>query len=136
MFDITKKRASETGVIDLKSGDGSPLLDDDGNQLSVTVHSPGSKVWAQANADKSRKLTERVRKNGGKFEAAVDHAIDDQVDFLCRVTISFNGWEYPVDKGGDMFRAAYSDPTLGYIRDHVFAEVNDWAGFTGASATS
>ena len=135
-FDITKKRAADTGIIDLKDKDGSPLLDDEGNQLSVTVHGPGSKVWQQANTDKARKQAERMRKNGNKIEAAFDNAIADQVEFLIRVTISFNGWEYPVDKGGDMFRAAYSDNSLGYIRDHVFAEVNDWANFSNGSAKS
>jgi len=137
-FDITKKRALETGEIELKDGDGSPLVDDEGNQLSVTVHGPGSKVWQQATAETNRKRAERLRKSGGKMEAALDHARDDQIDFLCRVTISFNGWEYPTDKTchDAMFRAAYSDNTLGFIRDHVYSEVNDWSAFTNGSAKS
>ncbi len=137
MFDITKKRASETGAIDLVAGDGTPLLDDDGNQLSVTVHGPGSKVWQAAQAELNRKRAERMRKNGGKLEAAFDHAKEDRVEFLVRVTVSFNGWTYPVDaKAGPqaMFRACYEDDLLGFIRDHVFAEVTDWEGFTKGSA--
>lgn len=132
-FDITKKRALEMGTINLKAGDGSPLLDDAGNQLSVTVHGPGSKVWQQASADTNRKRAERMRKNGGKIEAALDNATADVIDFLCRVTVSFNGWTYPVAEGGtshDMFRAAYSDDLLGFIREHVYEESQDWAGFT------
>lgn len=138
-FDITRKRASETGEIELKNGDGSPMIDDDGNPLSVTVHGPGSKVWQQASAEMNRKRAERLRKNGGKLEAALDNATEDQIEFLTRVTISFNGWEYPVEKGGApnaMFRACYADDTLGFIRDHLFAEVNDWAGFTSSSTKS
>ena len=46
------------------------------------------------------------------------------------MTLRFNGLEYPVDKGGDMIRAIYSDDTLGFIRDHVYAEVSDWGSFT------
>lgn len=133
MFDITKKRVAETGAIDLKDADGSPLLDDEGNQLSVTVHGPGSKVWQQAQAEQSRKQAERMRKNGGKLEAALDHAKADQVDFLCRVTVSFNGWSYPVEHGQSEFRAAYDDDAIGYIRDHVYAESRDWAAFTKGS---
>lgn len=129
-YDITKKRVTETGEITIKDADGSPLLDDDGNELTVTVHGPGSKVWQQASAEQNRKRAERMRKNGGKIEAALDHASADQVDFLCRVTLRFNGLEYPVDKGGDMIRAIYSDDTLGFIRDHVYAEVSDWGSFT------
>lgn len=138
-FDITKKRVSETGVIELKGPDGAPLLDDDGNVLSVTVSGPGSKVWQQANSEMNRKRAERLRKNNNRIEAALDNAKDDQVDFLVRVTVSFNGWEYPVEKGGttaDMHRAAYSDDTIGYIREHVFTEVTDWSAFTKGSVTN
>lgn len=134
MFDITKKRVAETGKIELKDADGSPLVDDAGNVLTVTAHGPGSKVWQQADAAMSRKQAERMRKNGGKVEAALDNAKADQVDFLCAVTISFNGWEYPTENG-NQFRAAYSDDTIGYIRDHVFREVRDWS-FTKGSATA
>jgi hypothetical protein len=35
-----------------------------------------------------------------------------------------------------MFRAAYSDDSIGFIRDHVFGEVRDWTAFTKGSATS
>lgn len=138
-FDITKKRVSETGIIELKGPDGAPLLDDEGNVLSVTVSGPGSKVWQQANADMNRKRAERLRKNNNRIEAALDNAKDDQVDFLVRVTVSFNGWEYPTEKGGstaDMYRAAYSDDTIGYIREHVFTEATDWSAFTKGSATN
>lgn len=136
MFDITKRRVSETGKIELKGPDGAPLKDDDGNVLSVTVHGPGSKVWHDASADLNRQRAARLRKAGGRIEGAMESAVEDQVELLARVTISFNGWEYPVGSGPDMFRAAYGDPLLGFIRDHVLAEVNDWAAFTGGSAKS
>lgn len=130
MFDITKKRAIERGTIELKDGDGSPLTDDKGNVLSVTVHSPASKAWEQASADQNRKRAERLRKGGGKIEAALDNAKADQIDFLCRVTISLNGFEVKAD---DPIRALYEDDALGFIRDHVYAEVNDWSVFIGGS---
>lgn len=136
MFDITKKRVNETGTIELKAADGSPLTDDSGNVLSVTVHGPGSKVWQQAQAEQSRKQAERMRKNGGKVEAALDNAKADQIEFLCRVTVAFNGWSYPVEAGQNEFRAAYGDDTIGYIREHVYAESRDWAAFTKGSASS
>lgn len=142
MFDITKKRALEIADIPLVNGDGSPLYDDDGNELSVTVHGPGSKIWQQADAERSRRRTARIEKARGRIAAALDHARDDETDFLCSITVSFNGWEYPNPEGGewrgkaDMFRAAYSDDAIGYIRDHVHKEANDWSVFTRGSATS
>jgi hypothetical protein len=136
-FDITRKRASETAKIDLVNGDGTPFLDDDGNQLSVTVHGPGSKVWQQADAERSRRRTVRIEKNRGKISAAIDLTGEDQVDFLTAITVSFNGWEYPGEFASqrDMFKAAYADDTIGYIRDHVSAEAGGWEAFTSGSAT-
>lgn len=136
MFDITKKRAVETAQIELVTGDGSPLYDDEGNALSVTVHGPGSKIWQQADAERNRRRTARIEKNRGKIAAALDHARDDEVDFLCAITVSFDGWVYPGEfpTKGEMFRAAYSDDTIGFIRDHVHKEANDWSAFTRGSA--
>lgn len=134
-FDITKKRAAETAKIELVTGEGSPLNDDDGNRLGVTVYGPGSKRWEQANAERSRKRTLRIEKNRGKLSAALDGGQEDEIEFLVSITISFDGWEYPAEEGewagkSDMFRAAYSDRAIGFIRDHVHAESNNWAAFT------
>lgn len=129
-FDITKKRASETGIIDLKDGDGSPLLDDAGNTLTVTVHSPASKQYQQAQSEVNRKRAERLRKNGGKMEAALDNALADQIEFLCRITVSFNGGiDHPDAKTKGLARAIYEDDQLGFIRDHVYGEAGDWSSF-------
>ncbi|ABD25105.1 hypothetical protein Saro_0658 [Novosphingobium aromaticivorans DSM 12444] len=136
-FDITRRRALETATIDLKNGDDSPLTDDDGKVLSVTVHGPGSKVWRQASAEINRRKAERLQKAGGKLAASLDSAKEDQVEFLSRVTISFNGWEYPgTGNDREMFAAAYADDSLGFIRDHVHAEVHSWEAFTKGSAAS
>lgn len=137
-FDITKRRASGTGRIALKNGDQSPMLDDDGEQLYVTVHGPGSKVHQQAEAERNRKLAVRMRKAGGRAEAALDEAREDAIEFLVRITVSFDGWEYPgkFDTPADMFRATYADDDLGYIRDQIFDEARDWAAFTKSSAKS
>lgn len=136
-FDITQKRALETARIELVTGDGAPLLDNDGNVLAVTVYGPGSKRWNQADADRTRKRTARIEKSRGKITAALDHAKEDEVDFLVAVTISFDGWVYPHPVEGqewptkaDMIRAAYEDNALGFIRDHVHTQVNSWEAFT------
>lgn len=134
-FDITKKRAAETARVELVNGDGSQLLDDDGKVLAVTVFGPGSKRWQQADAERSRKRTQRIEKNRGKISAALEGGAEDEVDFLVSITVSFDGWEYPGDFGTprDMFHAAYKDDGIGYIRDHVHKEANDWSVFTSGS---
>lgn len=131
-FDITQKRARDTAQIELVGGDGSPLTDDEGNVLKVTVHGPGSKVWQRADAERRRKQVARVEKARGNVSAALDGGDQDQIDFLVSVTASFDGWVYPGEHATaqDMFRAAYTDDSLGFIRDHVHAASSSWASFT------
>ena len=132
-FDITRKRAAETAVIELTDGDGAPLLDDDGKRLTVTLCGPGSKTWQQADAERSRKMSVRAEKNPRKIASAIsDHRKDDEIEFLIAITVSFNGWTYPGDytSNRDMFKAAYSDDGIGYIRDQLSKEGNDWSAFS------
>lgn len=121
------------------------MLDDEGKPLSVTVHGPGSKVWRDADAERNRKRALKLEKNRNKISAVLADARDDDLDMLVSITVSFNGWEYPhPDKmnGGtwpaqrDMFRAAYADDTIGYVRDHLLTESGDWAAFTKASGAA
>lgn len=134
-FNFTSKRAAETADIPLKNGDGSPLLGEDGKPLTVTVYGPASPAWEQATAEVNRRRAKRMRENGGKIEAALDDAKQDQIDFLTRVTVKFNGdVEHDDAKNkNDLPRAIYSDASLGFIREHVHAEANDWSAFTKGS---
>jgi hypothetical protein len=134
MFDITKKRAADTAKIDLVDADGGPLNDDAGNRLSVTLCGPGSKTWQQADAERNRRQAARAEKNPRKFASLVaDHRRDDEIDFLTAITVSFNGWTYPGEYPSprDMFKAAYNDDGIGFIRDQLSKEGNDWASFQG-----
>lgn len=139
MFDITKKRVSETAKIELTDGDGAPLFDDAGNRLSVTLCGPGSKTWQQADAERNRRQATRVEKNPRKVASVIsDHRREDEIDFLVAITVSFNGWSYPGDfpSQRDMFRAAYADDGIGYIRDQLSKEGNDWSAFSQAGSTA
>lgn len=138
MFDITRKRAAETAKIDLTDGDGAPLLDDAGNRLSVTLCGPGSRIWQQADAERSRRQAIRAEKNPRKIASAIaDHRKEDEIDFLVAITVSFNGWTYPGEYASqrDMFRAAYSDDSIGFIRDQLSREGNDWSAFSATGST-
>lgn len=130
-FDITKKRAAETADIPVKNGDGSLMLDDDGNKITVTLCSPGSQAWMQAEAETNRKRAERLQK-GGRISAALEDSKQDQIDFLCRVTVKFNGdIEHPEAKNkADLPRAIYSDDSLAFIREEIHGQAHDWGNFT------
>ena len=137
-FDISARRASETATIELKNGDGSPLVDEEGKPISVVVSGPGTKIYRQADAERNRKRTKRLRANGGKPEANIDEALEDHIDFLAAITVKFNGdIEHPDAKNkGDIARAIYADDSLGFIREHVTSEASDWSAFTKGSAKS
>ena len=137
-FDITQKRATETAEIKLKNGDGSIMVGEDGKPLTVTICGPASQTWKQANAEVNRKRAKRVQEGGGKIAAALEDATPDQVEFLCRITVKFNGdIEHPDAKNkGDLARAIYSDESLGFIRDQVYAEANAWDAFMPGSGSA
>lgn len=143
MFDITKKRATETATINLKNADGTVMKDEAGNLLTVTIFGPGSAAYAAGQTEMARKRQERMKDVDGNILAAAAGHVEDQNAFLAEMTISFNGWEYPhPEKGGkwpgarEMYVACYSDMALGYIRDQIFGEVNNWGAFTKGSAKS
>ena len=71
MFDITKKRATETATIPLKEADGTPMRGDKKEPLTVTVYGPGSKAWADGQVELGRRRTERVKEADGNLTAAL-----------------------------------------------------------------
>lgn len=140
-YDITRKRVSETADIELTDGDGAAMFDDDGTRLTVTICGPGSKTWQQADAERNRRQASLVEKNPKKWGSAfADKRRDEEIEFLVAITVSFNGWTYPHPDGGvwptnrDMYRAAYADNSIGYIRDQLLKEGNDWEAFSKAGA--
>jgi hypothetical protein len=138
MFDITKTAVEETAVCELTDANEAALLGEDGKQLSVTLHGPGSEPFARAEAKRQNRLVDRLKRKG-KAELSADEQRAEQAEFLAAVTVSFNGFGYPPAgeaTGKDLFRAAYKDRKIGFITDQVQRFVGDWGNFTGSSATS
>ncbi len=136
MFDITTLAAEETATLDLLNGQDEALNDDKGNRLSITLYGPGSKSHANAQAKRNNRTLERLRKKG-KTDLSAEEQASETAEFLAACTVSFNGWEYSPAKGRgekEHFKAAYSDPGLGFIRDQVAEFIGDWANFTKGSA--
>ena len=134
MFDISKLAVKETAVIELESPDGEPLLNENGEVLSVTVYGPGSKQFQRAQGKRNRAILEYVRKGGKKMKDEEQRELD--AEFLADCTASFNGFVYKDLTGYDMFKAAYLDPSIGFIAEQVNKAIGDWANFTNKSATT
>lgn len=133
-------QVSTIGQINLKTPEGSPLLDPETQQPAFArVHSPASKIFEVATAAKRRKSMKRVREAGGRIEAIADDR-EDNVEFLVAITESFENVDVPLPEGESgakaLVRAVYSNPALGFIREQVEAAANDWGSFIKGSANS
>lgn len=135
-LNIISKRVAEVSDLPVKNADGAPLRDDQGVPVTATVFGPGTKIWQVAFAAKKRKAFKRTREANGKIEATIDNEDEDAVEFLCAITKRFNNLEYP-DVHGDKetVRAVYSDPLLGFIRDHMEDDTSNWENFMKAAQT-
>jgi hypothetical protein len=132
MLDISKFAVQETARIDLETPDGEPMLDEAGNQVSITVYGPGSKQFQKAQGIRNRAILEFVRKGGKKMKDDDQRELD--AEFLSSCTVSFNGFGYRDLTGAEMFKAAYLDPAIGFVAEQVNKAVGDWANFTPGSS--
>lgn len=128
MFDISKLAAKETALIELDGPDGEPLENEKGERLSITVFGPGSKQFQKAQGIRNRAILEYVRKGGKKMKDDEQRELD--AEFLASCTASFNGFVYKEMVGHDQFKAAYLDPSIGFISEQVNKAIGDWANFT------
>ena len=138
MFDITTLAATETSIVELVGGDDTPLYDDKGKRLTITVYGPGTKVYQRAQQRQQNQLMDKIKKRG-KMDQTAEEKLAEQADFLAACTVSFNGFAYPPAdgiEGQELFRKAYADPSIGFIAAQVAAHINDWANFTKSSAES
>ena len=139
-LNITSKRVADISDLPVKNADGVALIDPEtGAPVTATICGPGTKIWQVADAAKRRKAIKRSREANGKFEAALDNEDADIADFLCAITKRFNHLDYEDDEGNkvqgerEIVRAVYSDPLLGFIRDHMVEDTRNWENFMKAS---
>jgi len=128
MFDISNLAVNSTAIVDLESPDGEPLVNQDGENLTVTVYGPGSKQFQKASGVRNRAILEYVRKGGKKMKEDEQRELD--ADFLASCTVSFNGFGYKELTGVEMFKQAYLDPAIGFIAEQVNKAIGDWSNFT------
>lgn len=136
MFEITSIAAKETCDSQLVNGNNDPLFDVDGNRLSVTVHGPGSMVYAEAQAARNQRLMDRIVNSSGNAKISTADQIKENAQFLADCTVSFNNWAYKGATDKAAMLAAYSDPSIGFVTDKVQKDQKNWANFMSSSSTS
>lgn len=138
MFDITSLRVKNTADMPVTDAAGDPVIGDDGNPLSITLFSPGTKQFRQARYTADKKSSARVMaqmqgKPDGKETA--DTRADERAEFLASVTESFNGFSYGTGTGQAMFRDFYRDGYLYFVADAADKFLGEAGNFKPASTT-
>lgn len=132
MFDITQAAVVPTATLNLLDARDEPLVGADKTPLSITLHGPGSAEFQRAAAWRDNKALDRLKAKG-KASQSAEERLEGSADYYARLTVSFNGWTYPPAgdaSGYDLFKAAYSDPSIGFILDQVAEFIGEWGNFT------
>lgn len=140
MFDMNTLAVAETGFLHLK-GPKNALLYLGEKKVGITLWSPGSAEFAQAEADNENEVLALARENGGRADETPAQKAEREARLFAKITKSFDNWTY-TPKGGakltgaELFRAAYADRSIGFILQQVKTKHGDWGLFTNGSAES
>lgn len=136
MTNLKKLAIALTGDMPVKDAAGVPQLDADGNPLSITFHSPGSKVYQKAKhaAEQRNNTRALAAMQGGEDKQTYEDKIAESAEFLAAVTKSFNGVSYEGKAGYEMYKAAYEDIEIGHIVDDARKFLGSRANFLNKPA--
>lgn len=132
-MDIRKLALVDTATLHVLNANDEPIYADEMMTKPALIHlyGPGSKQFAAAEARNNRRIMESMGKRGKKLDQA-----ELRVDFLVSVTAGFENIEYDKLQGEALYRAVYSDTTLRFIADQVYAFVHEAGNFTKSSPTT
>lgn len=134
MFDIRRLAVAETLTFPLVDASDNPILGPDGKPATATIHGPGSKRYAQAQAVRQAKTLARIQ-SGREVRPNAEEQARTGAEFLAAITDEIQ-LEYGDLTGRDKLLAIYSDPSVGFIAEQVSKKAGDWANFSQGSAKS
>ena len=128
-----------TGKMEVTDAAGEVQHQEDGvTPMTITVHSPGTKVYQKAlhdfNAKSKGGLSALINGKDDKRDADADTR--DLAVFLAAVTISFDGFDYEGKTGNAQFRAAYEDLEIGHIAENLNKFLGKRGNFLKAPPTT
>lgn len=129
-MDIKKFAVEQTGRIEVRDAEGELIPG-----AVITVYSPGSKQFAKAQANKSNRTLDLLRRKG-KSDQTPESIAEERSTYLSDCTAGFEGIEYDKLEGKSLYKAVYADVSLGFIADQVAEYLGDWSNFTSASTKS
>jgi len=137
MFDAKALEIIDQADFPLPDAAGNTQQDADGNDLSITFASPGTKKYMQAKHIFDEKQSNGVvaRMSGKSNNRTYLDDINDKAEFFANITISLNGFEYGDKKGYEGYKALYANPKLGFIVAGADKFVANWGNFKPGSVT-
>ena len=142
MSDIRKHAVEQTSRLQLRNAADEAMFADgeDGNPdqsrpMVAVLYGPGSKQYAKAAAARNNRLVDTLKKKG-KTEKSAEEQARESADFLAACTHSLENVDYDGLQGEALFRAVYSDTSIGFIAEQVGKHIGEWGNFKKASSTS
>lgn len=127
MFDFNKLALLDSADYHVTDAKGELQYDEAGNPITITVHSPGTKIASQAMFEHKEKTSARLFAGmGGKAEKRTEaEERKERAVLLAKLTKSCNNFEYP---GGA--EALYANPKLKFNADGLdkfYGEMGNFA---------
>lgn len=135
-MDIRKFAVEETAPLELRDAGEEPMIGEDGKPMIIVLFGPGSRQYARAQAAQQNRMIDKLKRKGKTEQSAEDKA-REQADFLAGCTKSFSPNIALDDLADDaLFKAVYSDNSIGFISEQVARFLQDWSSFKKPSTTS
>lgn len=133
-FDLRTLSIGETANMPVRDATGEHQFDADGQPITITFYSPGTKKYQRAkHALEDRQNIRAVARMQGKSEKqTADDKLQERAEFLASVTVSINNASFGDKTGHEAFKALYADITLGHITDDADKFLADRGNFKPA----
>jgi len=132
---LSTKQKSEDGVVmeveDPRDGD--PLLDEDGNPVTITVAGSDSKAYRTYSRKAQNKRLKNLKPGQRKIDLDAAEMEEEQLNLLVECTLDWDGiaWEgKPLECTKPNAKMLYTE--LGWLRDQVDAYMADRTNFFGS----
>ena len=139
-FNIKNTAIAASAKFHVRDAAGELLYTDDGQKVTITVHSPGTKPYQKAkHAREERNNTRVFGRTQGKAEAkmSAEDKVAERAEFLAAITISFDNLDYPDanGRGGfELYKAVYSDIEIGHVAEDLEKFMDERGNFKKPSA--
>jgi intracellular sulfur oxidation DsrE/DsrF family protein len=133
-MEIKKLAVEETSTLHIRDSADELVYTEDGKAVEIVVYGPGSKSFAKAQAANSNRIMDKLKKKG-KVDQTAQEKAEETAEFLASCTKEFINLEYDKLQGEALFKAVYSDTSLGFIAEQVNKHIMDWSNFSKPALT-